>query len=381
MELNLLKLLILFSLVQGIIFFLATSFSKLFSGRKSLYLGSTIFITSIIGLNEYLSEAGFDDQYYVIDVVGDDVPWMLLVYVPLYFFFSVATNPAYKLTNSSFWLCSPFIVFLLLNIHINLDVDFHWYEIPHIDRYQSFVYLLEECTAILLSLSLCIASFKHLKKADLPKKENTWLLHIWTFSAMLLFLWAIVFISPTTDFVLDSCLWVGVSVFIYWLTVKGLYQFRLLNHPQLILQLSGESLNMRSPKKSATPAFSPTEEAFNPKTNMHMEKLTQLLEKDKIYKDPQLSRDLVAEKLGISSGYVSQIVNSASGRNFSQFINAYRVDEVKKLLCDPAYDDYSFLAIGKEAGFTSKSAFYTTFKKEVGMTPRAFKEFENCSKH
>ena len=89
---------------------------------------------------------------------------------------------------------------------------------------------------------------------------------------------------------------------------------------------------------------------------------------------PDLGRDQLAQKLGISSGYLSQILNSATGSNFSDYIRNYRVERVKELLLTPESDKYSLHAIGQEAGFKSKSAFYASFKKVVGMTPLEYKK-------
>ena len=97
-----------------------------------------------------------------------------------------------------------------------------------------------------------------------------------------------------------------------------------------------------------------------------------LLEIDKIYRNPELSLGMVAEKLNISTNYLSQTVNRLSGSNFPDFINTYRVADVKQKLTDPQFLNYTMLSIGLESGFNSKSVFYTAFKKHTGMTPTEF---------
>ncbi|MEM6700720.1 MAG: helix-turn-helix domain-containing protein, partial [Bacteroidota bacterium] len=102
-------------------------------------------------------------------------------------------------------------------------------------------------------------------------------------------------------------------------------------------------------------------------------KLGDLMEQEHLYRNPDLNRELVAERLGISVGYLSQVVN-AKGQNFTTLINKYRVQAVQQMLEDRAFDQYSLLAIGMEAGFKSKSAFYNTFKQVAGMTPNEYKK-------
>jgi len=46
---------------------------------------------------------------------------------------------------------------------------------------------------------------------------------------------------------------------------------------------------------------------------------------------------------------------------------------------DPAYRNYTLLAIAFESGFNSKSSFNTIFKSATGMTPSMFREKENSS--
>ena len=95
---------------------------------------------------------------------------------------------------------------------------------------------------------------------------------------------------------------------------------------------------------------------------------------EKIYKDENLSREIVAERLGVSNSYLSKIIKEYTHSNFTEIINSSRVEDVKKKLSDKTYDPYSLLNIGLEAGFKSKSTFFTIFKKHTGLTPKNYKE-------
>jgi len=103
------------------------------------------------------------------------------------------------------------------------------------------------------------------------------------------------------------------------------------------------------------------------------ESLINLMEKDHLYQDPELSILDVARKLKVPRHHVTQILNEKMGKNFYTFINEYRIQDAKARLKDPTNDNLTVLAIGYDAGFNSKSSFNTLFKKFVGMTPSEYR--------
>ncbi len=107
---------------------------------------------------------------------------------------------------------------------------------------------------------------------------------------------------------------------------------------------------------------------------MYAEKLKNYMAKKKPYLDPDLNLPQLAGDLNIPSHYLSQVINQNTGHNFYDFINHYRIEEVKNRIVDPAYQKYSILGIAYDAGFNSKSAFNRVFKKITGQTPTHFKK-------
>lgn len=84
--------------------------------------------------------------------------------------------------------------------------------------------------------------------------------------------------------------------------------------------------------------------------------------------------------MNISTHHLSQAINQNLNTNFYKFVNAYRVEEVKKKLKNPEFEKYSILGIAFESGFNSKSTFNKIFKEETGMTPSEFKWSEATGK-
>ncbi|WP_053002453.1 helix-turn-helix domain-containing protein [Kordia jejudonensis] len=108
--------------------------------------------------------------------------------------------------------------------------------------------------------------------------------------------------------------------------------------------------------------------------NLYYKKICVLMEEEKRYRDPEIKLATLSKEINISANYLSQLINTLSGHNFSDFVNSYRIEEIKAKLLHPAFAEYPVLSIGLEAGFNSKSAFYNSFKKHTGMSPTVFRE-------
>lgn len=101
--------------------------------------------------------------------------------------------------------------------------------------------------------------------------------------------------------------------------------------------------------------------------------LENLMQHDKIYHDPEISRDKVAEMIGTNRTYLSKAINDNTGKSFNQYIASYRIEEVLQILSDPN-SNMPLKAIYEKVGFNSINTFYKTFKEEVGMTPTKYHE-------
>lgn len=95
---------------------------------------------------------------------------------------------------------------------------------------------------------------------------------------------------------------------------------------------------------------------------------------DKPWLDPELSLQLLAKSLNMSPKYLSFILKNVLHKNFYDFINAYRVEEVKKWMRSHTHQQYSLLGIGLSCGFNSKTTFNTAFKKITGLTPSQYQK-------
>lgn len=104
------------------------------------------------------------------------------------------------------------------------------------------------------------------------------------------------------------------------------------------------------------------------------ERLDALMRDEAAYRDPAASLAAIAGKLGVTTHHLSQSLNQHRGTTLVDYLGAWRVEEAKRQLLDPARDHVTIDAIAESAGFGSRSAFYAAFRRATGMTPSAFRK-------
>lgn len=106
----------------------------------------------------------------------------------------------------------------------------------------------------------------------------------------------------------------------------------------------------------------------------YLNKLDEYMKKKRPYTDSMISLKKVSSETGIPERHLSQVINEYKKQNFYDFINFYRVEEVKQLLKDPENIKRTLFDILFEAGFNSKTSFNAAFKKYTGTTPSEFRK-------
>ncbi len=104
------------------------------------------------------------------------------------------------------------------------------------------------------------------------------------------------------------------------------------------------------------------------------DRLTALM-KDGVWKEEGLSVASLAAKVGVPEHQLRQLINGQLGcRNFSAFLNSYRLQEARRLLADPAEARRQVLQIALDVGFGSIAPFNRAFKEATGLTPTEFRK-------
>lgn len=110
-------------------------------------------------------------------------------------------------------------------------------------------------------------------------------------------------------------------------------------------------------------------------------KIERLMEEDRVYCEADFSLDTLAERLDTNTKYVSQTINAAFGKNFSTYVNDYRVSLAAERLADKSYCNYTVAAIGESVGFRSQSSFASVFRKATGLSPSIFRKMSMIDKN
>ncbi len=103
-----------------------------------------------------------------------------------------------------------------------------------------------------------------------------------------------------------------------------------------------------------------------------LEILEKGMKEEKWFKNPSLSLRELAKNINISSNRLSWLLNERIGQNFNEYLNNLRLENFKVDAVNPANRHLTLLAIAYENGFNSKTVFNTYFKKNQGVTPKAW---------
>lgn len=173
--------------------------------------------------------------------------------------------------------------------------------------------------------------------------------------------------------------WLTFSAITYFLGYYAINQPEIFKmpHPQAEVELPViEPLSVPEPPQYEAEKIEekPPTESKQPDENIMAwaEKVDAYLQKNRTYTNPNLSLNELATKLKIQPHVLSKVINEGFGKNFFDFINAYRIEEFKKLAQDKRYKHHTFVSLAFEVGFNSKTAFNRSFKKMTNQTPREY---------
>lgn len=363
---SILSLIILLGAAQGGILSLVLFLSK-FNKIANQILALAIFVVSIALLLAYF-QFTLDYKVYTF-LIKSTLPLSLLFTPLIYIYIKVITMEIDRFSFAEMKYFLPFLGIIGYNLpfYIGSSVQkIGYYERENITN---SAYLTEQLEIILVSLillgfSIAIVLLVLKMRSNFEREVANyreeliqlmffvaWSVFAFILTGLVLSIFQVFGVNYPS--ILDFLTAIGTTFLIYFIGYYTLSHVQVFQPPIKI-----------SKKEEIIETIKPTI------YEGYLTKIIAYMEKEKPYKNPELTLSTFAEALNIPAYLVSKILNSELQLSFYNFINKYRIEEVKVELLKS--DAPQILIIAFDAGFNSKSSFYNYFKKEVGTTPKRY---------
>lgn len=104
------------------------------------------------------------------------------------------------------------------------------------------------------------------------------------------------------------------------------------------------------------------------------DKILNIIVVQKKYRDSNFTAKDLAKELRTNTRYLSAVINSRFGKNYSSLLNEYRVKEALHLLLDKRFINKNIEEISAMVGFANRQSFYAAFLKFTGETPHSYRK-------
>ncbi len=110
------------------------------------------------------------------------------------------------------------------------------------------------------------------------------------------------------------------------------------------------------------------------------ESLVKLFIEDKVYKESNISLEILSNKLNTTRHNTSQIINEHFNMNFFELINKFRIKEAVNMFDDDVKGNLNIIDVAYEVGYNNKVTFNKAFKKEMSVTPSEYIQSQNLNR-
>lgn len=122
----------------------------------------------------------------------------------------------------------------------------------------------------------------------------------------------------------------------------------------------------------STPNPSPTWEGSGSAQQLRFAAFDRTVEQSRLYTQPDLTREMLADLMGVDRTTFSRIIQEQSGcKNMNDYLNQKRIRHAARLLME--HPNHTVHAVMEDSGFQSKSNFIRLFRETYGMTPSEYR--------
>ena len=365
---------ILMSALHGLLIAAILFFSKKLNGRANKFLSISLYGIFIILFYEFVNELEIEN---LIPDWFQLLPIYLRTSIPvgIFYFVIYLIQPNHSLSKFE----KIGFLFLLIDFLIELSyLPFNWLieNEEYLDQINEQIMMIGEYFGLIscmVLLPLALQKVNRYQKylyghySTTKDKSLRWLQLFLILSLGITLFW---FLSLLQD-ILG---YYEASQFSYLILTQGLIgsmfwigYFNILHHNWFQIV----------PLPKAPKVAKESGNRLSAKTDTYHQGLLKLIREEGLYEDVELTLENLAQRLQISAGYLSQIINEKEQKTFFEFVNFYRIEAVKEKLLDEEYRNYTIMGIAMESGFKSKSTFNSVFKKFTGQTPSTFKRLQS----
>lgn len=370
------NILMLFGALQGLVLALILIFKKVSNKKARLYLTLILLGLSMNLLYYFFIVSGLTETMPFLKLIY--LPWSMLAAISFYLYIVFIAPFQNKLTVMNKIGFLPFILFSIILIVVKWTNYFALSEDKFNLNFVNSLFIFEEYFGIFLSLLLGFLSYKKLNKIEAQVQQqfsnyNSKKLQFHRRLIIIVLTFCIIWVIAVTYTQLNNIqstsiyfsIWLFIAFTIHWIAWTGfINDGALLPVFKNTSTLDNDFTIQDTTDNKNTLRFSKENDYYKP--------LIYLFEKEQVYLQPDLSLDILSNKLGISKSYLSALINQTTNKNFYHFVNTYRVEHLITLFKDQKNKEFTILSLAYDSGFNSKSTFQSFFKKIKGVTPTQF---------
>jgi AraC-like DNA-binding protein len=359
-------------IVQG--FFVAFLLNRRNGKRSRANVFLSILLVSLSFSIAHILFTGHVLHHFAINVYSIGDPTFLLISPLLWFYTSELIGQKVGLSRTMFIHFIPFLIVVIFSLtvtSIRSDEVIHFLQHSHrMLRHFFWIGVVIQFSCYLFFIHKRWNAYQHLLQQETSNTDNvsiSWVrFFMAVFLAMNVFFLFTLFAS--IHFGNHEWSWTAIamvfSLSVFALGYKGMLQKEIFYPGIQDDKPADPGMQRKEPNQRVLEK--PDQELIN--------KVLHYMEEKKPFLDPELTLSSLAKALELNRTQLSQLINEGMGDNFYDFVNKYRVEEVKKLMADPKTDKLNLLGIALEAGFKSKSTFNLIFKRFTGLTPTDYKK-------
>ncbi|MHA4739771.1 helix-turn-helix domain-containing protein [Dyadobacter sp. MSC1_007] len=270
----------------------------------------------------------------------------------LYYFVRSAVTPLGKMPKS--WL-RTLIALAVVTLVVGITLPYAEYPvlwkkvITRVIYFQWFSFLLASGILIRGLLRKLFSRSYSMKPAE------TWISMIFIGNVLIFLLYFSSMVNaPFASYISGS---IAFSLILYLMITLVIYKKKT------------DELFLLLPDKPATKKLNESD------AELWLNKLEKVMSEKEVYKNPDLKLHDLSKEIQISGHQLSALLNDHLGKNFTTYLNEWRIAEACKMIATEQH--LTLEAIGYEVGFNSKSTFFAAFKKVKGVTPSGYQQTIN----